>query len=208
MASNSRSWIDGIRRWIRRLIRREHRHPSPVILERFSFPACGVLRLERDTTGSVDTWRVIPRQGENDFLVAIDSFRRVKHQIDNEEKLRGKKLGPSPGRHTLTDEAKRLLLWQPNKVVTHLFWVQKISRFPINGRIKLECIGIWAFDLEGILSGWTGHDRYPQAICRRAVKSIASLPDPDFSINVIDPDAWLSAMTKAAKAFLGQLHQV
>lgn len=37
---------------------------------------------------------------------------------------------------------------------------------------------------------------------------MAMLPDPDFSIKIIDRDAWLNAMSEAAKAFLGQLHQV
>ncbi|MEP0799066.1 hypothetical protein [Funiculus sociatus] len=99
-------------------------------------------------------------------------------------------------------------MWQPNTNATHLFWVEKVSRIPVNGRIKMQCVGIWALDLEGFSPAWAGHDRYPQAIFRRAVKAIAILPEPEFSINVANADCWLQAISEAAKAFLGQLHHI
>ncbi|MBD2002116.1 hypothetical protein [Trichocoleus sp. FACHB-40] len=101
------------------------------------------------------------------------------------------------------------MLWKPPKTnATHLFWVEKVSRIPLDGHIKMQCVGIWAFDLEGFSPAWAGYDRYPQAIVRRAVKTIAILPEPKFSINVADADCWLQAVSDAAKAFLGQLHHI
>lgn len=206
--SNNKRWLHEIRRWISRLFRKQRSSQSPTIIEQRSFPTCTLLRLERNTAGSIDTWRIIPRSGAYDLLIALDSFRALRSQINQEAKLRGKKSIASSRRHTLTAEARKLLEWQPNRDRTHLFWVEKVSRVPVNGQIRMKCIGIWAVDLEGILSGSAGYDRFAHTIARCAVVKTCELPEDRFNLFASDSEHWINQLSRCAKAFLGDRHQV
>lgn len=202
-----RQWVAGIKRWIAKLLGRKT-STAPVILERYFGKSGNLFRLERNTYGAISTWRVVPRRGTHDLLVGLDSFRELKSQLADEPAVRGKKSGAQARKHPLTPEAKKLLLWQPNRDRTHLLWIEQISRTPVGGRISLKCVGIWAFDLEGFSPAWAGYERYATSIIRTAVKKLVSYDEDEFEVKAIDPEFWLHLIDASAKAYLGNTHQI
>lgn len=72
----------------------------------------------------------------------------------------------------------------------------------------MECIGIWALDLESVTPAWAGYERYAQAIIRHTVKSICALPETEFEVRVRSQEFWLEAVSASAKGFLGEKHQI
>ena len=205
--NSNKRWIKGIRRWLLKIFRKSP-SPTQAVLERSIFPACILLRLEPRSAGGSDVWKIIPKAGFYDFLVEIDSFRALKLQINKEAKLRVRRGNVQAWKHPLLPESRELLKWQPDQNDTHLFWILKISRVPLNGQIRKQCVGVWPLDLEGFTPAWAGYERSAQVIMRCAVCKICALPQTQFETAVVNEEHWISQIGRCAKAFIGPRHEI
>jgi hypothetical protein len=64
-------WLQRIRRWLKGLFNLRSK-PRSQILKRWYSPSCAVSWLERNTPGSLATYRITPRYGDCEYLVTLD----------------------------------------------------------------------------------------------------------------------------------------
>jgi hypothetical protein len=68
---SKRRWFERIRRWLKRLFGLQPK-TRPSILKRWYGKNCATTWLERDTPGSLATYRITPRKGDCEYLITLD----------------------------------------------------------------------------------------------------------------------------------------
>ncbi|MBW4674692.1 MAG: hypothetical protein KME52_11880 [Desmonostoc geniculatum HA4340-LM1] len=126
-------WLKQLRRWARKLLfqPKRKRRLYPKILKRWDGRNCAVLRIERETSGEVATYRIVSIYGQFDYLITLDRLRELLWDLVGE-------FDGIPIRVPPMD-------YQINSPLTHRFAVFCIQR---NGSI--HPIGIWDVDLQGL----------------------------------------------------------
>lgn len=147
-----REWLEQLQQWVRRLLRsRKKRRASSKILKRWDGKNCAVLRIQRDTSGEVATYRIISAYGQFDYLVTLDRLRELLWDFVGE--FDGIPIRIPP------------VGYQINSPLTHRFAVFRIQR---NGSI--HPIGVWDVDLQGF---GIGSSTLREAAPFRAVLGVA-----------------------------------
>lgn len=137
-------WLKRVRRWLKQLLGLQSK-PRPSILKRWYGQDCAVSRLERDTPGSLATYRITPRRGDWEYVLTLDwlpDIRKLDRTLERRRRFDLK-----------------------NYVLLHRF-----SVFQVFSNGFLKAVGIWDVDL--LPSGSASYSLHELAP-KRAITALA-----------------------------------
>jgi hypothetical protein len=173
-------------------ISRRKKYQPPVIKSEYTSAFCRLLLLENNTASSVAIWRGVLQYAPNDLLLTCDRLQRspttVKRQSRVPAGLTRKQLLPP-----------REFLFTEHPFATHQIAISRISRYPINNQIKIECLGLWHLDLVGVSGiAWSAGDRFALVV----IKSLAF----ELLENHVEDLNWTERIDFYARKHIGASH--
>ncbi|MFN6475363.1 hypothetical protein [Nostoc sp. DedQUE07] len=174
-------------------ISRRQKYQPPVIKSEYTSTFCRLLLLGNNTATSVAVWRAVLQYAPYDLLLTCDRLQRSPTTIRQQSKVPAgiarQQLLPSTRDYVFTE----------HPFATHQIAISRISRYPINNQIKIECLGLWHLDLVGVSGlAWSAGDRFALAV----VKSLAF----DLLKNHADDLNWTKRIDFHARKFIAPNH--
>jgi hypothetical protein len=168
-------WLQRIRRWLKRLFNLRSK-PRSQILKRWYSPSCAVFWLERDTPGSLATYRITPRRGDCEYLITLDfvpDIRKLDRTLERRRPFDGK-----------------------FDVLLYRFGVFQV--FP-NGSSKP--LGIWDVDLHSGGVSYSLQELAPKRAVAQVAYALLVISSQSWSEQVLALD-WLEILEIKARAEL------
>ncbi|PHJ69220.1 hypothetical protein VF14_03590 [Nostoc linckia z18] len=171
---------------------RPKKYRPPIIKSEYRSTFCRLLSLESNTATNVAIWRAILQYTPYDLLFTCDRLQRsptrVKQLPAVSTGLTRQQLLPIGG-----------FLFAEHPFATHQIAISRISRYPVNNQIKVECLGLWHLDLVGVTGiAWSAGDRFAVAVA----KSLAF----DLLENHVDDLDWTKRIDTHARKCIGDNH--
>ncbi|MEH1780883.1 MAG: hypothetical protein V7L26_17570 [Nostoc sp.] len=173
-------------------ISRRKKYQPPVIKSEYTSSFCRLLLLENNTASSVAMWRAVLQYAPNDFLLTCDRLQRSPTTTRRQPRI-----PPGLARKQLLPP--RDFLFTEHPFATHQIAISRISRYPINNQIKIECLGLWHLDLVGISGiAWSAGDRFALVV----IKSLAF----ELLQTHVDDLNWTERIDFHARKHIGATH--
>lgn len=172
-------------------ISRRKKYQPPVIKSEYTSTFCRLLLLENNTASSVAVWRAVLQYAPYDLLLTCNRIQRstIRQQSKVPPGIARKQLLPPTGDYIFTE----------HPFATHQIAISRISRYPVNNQIKIECLGLWHLDLVGVSGiAWSAGDRFALAI----IKSLAF----DLLKSHADDLNWTQRIDFHARKHIGASH--
>ncbi|MHC5756035.1 MAG: hypothetical protein ACYTXF_36510 [Nostoc sp.] len=145
-------------------ISQRKKYQPPVIKSEYTSTFCRLLLLGNSKASSVAVWRAVLQYAPYDLLLTCDRLQRSPTTIRQQSRV-----PPGIARKQLLP-ATRDYVFTEHPFATHQIAISRISRYPINNQIKIECLGLWHLDLVGVSGlAWSAGDRFALAV----IKSLA-----------------------------------
>ncbi|WP_157816499.1 hypothetical protein [Nostoc flagelliforme] len=150
--------------------------------------------MENNTASSVAIWRGVLQYAPFDFLLTCDRLQRSPTTIRRPSTVPAgiarKQLLPSPPRDFILTE---------HPFATHQIAISRISRYPVNNQIKVECLGMWHLDLVGVTGlAWSAGDRFALAVIRSCAFDLLK--------NHVDDVDWTERIDSHARKIIDRNH--
>ncbi|MFN6474022.1 MAG: hypothetical protein RMY36_030705 [Nostoc sp. SerVER01] len=173
-------------------IARRKKYRPPIIKSEYRSTFCRLLSLESNTATNVAVWRAILQYAPHDLLFTCDRLQRSPTTIRRLPRVPAK-----PARRQLLPLGDFLFAEHP--FATHQIAISRISRYPVNNQIKVECLGLWHLDLVGVTGiAWSAGDRFAVAV----IKSLAF----DLLNNHVEDLDWTKRIDTHARKCIGDNH--
>ncbi|MHC5897346.1 hypothetical protein [Nostoc sp.] len=164
------------------------KYQLPSIKSEYTSAFCRLISLENNTVNSVAVWRAILRYTSDDLLLTCDRLQR----------------SPTTIRQTAGGVQKQMLpprnfIFTEHPFATHQIAISRISRYYINNKIKIECLGMWHLDLVGVSGiAWSAGDRFAMAVTKLCALDLLE--------NHVDDLNWTERIDFHAREIIGSNH--
>jgi hypothetical protein len=171
---------------------RRRKYQPPVIKSEYTSTFCRLLLLENTTASSVAIWRGVLQYAPFDFLLTCDRLDRSLTTA-----RRSSTVSTGTTRKQLLPP--RDFAFTEHPFATHQIAISRISRYPVNNQIKVECLGMWHLDLVGITGiAWSAGDRFALAVIRSCAFDLLK--------NHVDDLEWTTRIDLHARKVIDQNH--
>ncbi|MBD2489015.1 hypothetical protein [Aulosira sp. FACHB-615] len=180
-------WLNLLVEWVQvRMRRRRKKRSKSYILKRHYSDDCAMLRIERETKGAIGTYRIIPKLGDWDYLLTLDSLREIEAELVGE-----------------FDGVPFLLRSRADWDAPPLS--HRLAVFHLYRSGTIHCLGCWDINLE-VLGGGNAAAINPSRIFHTAALRILEItPTKVLSwqeqLEMLD---WVGLVEEAAKGYWGR----
>lgn len=144
-----------------------------------------MLRVERETKGAIGTYRIVPKLGDWDYLLTLDSLREIEAELAGE-----------------FDGTPFLLRSHTNDGTPSLS--HRLAVFHLYRTGTIHCLGCWDVNLEALGRGGTANN--PSKIFHTAALQILKIAPTKIlswqqQLEMMD---WIGLLEESAKGYWGQ----